>query len=120
MEDKENNIKSMIELLIANIDEFDSEFVTYKADSMKLLLQNTLQYINNKEQEYEELNSDNRYFVNKIISLESLTDKYELAFEEIEENMKGYCKNMCMAETRETCGNCQNIEILDIIERTKE
>lgn len=37
-----------------------------------------------KEQECEELNSDNRYFVNKIISLESLTDKYELAFKEIE------------------------------------
>lgn len=37
-----------------------------------------------KEQECKELNSDNRYFVNKIISLESLTDKYELAFKEIE------------------------------------
>ena len=37
-----------------------------------------------KEQECEELNSDNRYFVNKIISLESLTDKYELALKEIE------------------------------------
>lgn len=37
-----------------------------------------------KEQECEELNSDNRYFVDKIISLESLTDKYELALKEIE------------------------------------
>ena len=37
-----------------------------------------------KEQECKELNNDNRYFVNKIISLELLTDKYELAFKEIE------------------------------------
>lgn len=43
-----------------------------------------IEKLKHKEQECEELNSDNRYFVNKIISLESLTDKYELAFKEIE------------------------------------
>ena len=55
MADKQKDIKSMIELIISNIDEFGYEFVTYKADSMKQLLQNTLEYINNKEQEREEL-----------------------------------------------------------------
>lgn len=40
--------------------------------------------LKHKEQECEELNSDNRYFVDKIISLKSLTDKYELAFKGIE------------------------------------
>nr|DAP90317.1 MAG TPA: hypothetical protein [Herelleviridae sp.] len=37
-----------------------------------------------KEQEYKELNSDNCYFVNKIISLELLLDEYEQALNEIE------------------------------------
>ena len=55
MADKQKDINSMIELIISNIDEFGYEFVTYKADSMKQLLQNTLEYINNKEQEREEL-----------------------------------------------------------------
>lgn len=31
MIDKQKDIKTMIELIISNIDEFDSEFVTYKA-----------------------------------------------------------------------------------------
>lgn len=55
MTDKEENIKSRLKLLINNIDEFDSKFVTYKAESMKSLLKDTLEYINNKEQECEEL-----------------------------------------------------------------
>lgn len=38
-----------------------------------------------KEQECEKLNSDNLYFVNKIISLELLTDEYEQALNEIEQ-----------------------------------
>lgn len=49
MADKQKDIKSMIELIISNIDEFSSEFVTYKTDSMKSLLKDTLEYINNKE-----------------------------------------------------------------------
>lgn len=73
-----------------------------------------------KEQEREELNSDNHYFVNKIISLELLADKYELTFEEVEKNIKEYCKNMCMAETKETCDGCQNTKILNIINEVKE
>lgn len=43
-----------------------------------------------KEQECEELNSDNRYFVNKIISLELLTDKYEQAIGKIEDIADDY------------------------------
>ena len=55
MTDKEKNIKSRIKLLINNIDEFDYKFVTYKAESIKKLLKDTLEYINNKEQKCEEL-----------------------------------------------------------------
>lgn len=45
----------MIELIISNIDEFDSNFVTYKAESMKELLENTLEYIKQKEEECKRL-----------------------------------------------------------------
>ena len=48
------------------------------------------EYIKTKEQECEELNSDNRYFVNKIISLELLTDKYEQAIGKIEDIADDY------------------------------
>lgn len=50
MTDKKYDIKTMIELIIANIDECNSEFVTYKADSIKLLLQDMLEYMDEKEQ----------------------------------------------------------------------
>lgn len=46
--------------------------------------------------------------------------KYKQALDEIEKNLKGYCKNMCMAETKETCESCQNTEILDIINKAKK
>ena len=59
MTDKQKDIKSMIELIISNIDEFDYEFITYKADSMKQLLQNTLEYIKQKEEECERLKEKN-------------------------------------------------------------
>ncbi len=54
MTDKENNVKLKLELLIANIDEFGQKFVTYKAESKKELLENTLKYIKYKEQECKE------------------------------------------------------------------
>lgn len=53
-------------------------------DTDECFIKNLYNKLKIKEQECEELNSDNRYFVDKIISLESLTDKYELAFKEIE------------------------------------
>lgn len=55
MADKQKDIKSMIELIISNIDEFDSKFVTYKAASIKRLLEDTLEYIKAKEQALDEI-----------------------------------------------------------------
>lgn len=236
MINKKNNIKSMIELIIFNIDEFDSEFITYKAGEMKLLLQDILEYIENKEEEYEELrqyhnkcyeenteklkqwlekynqlsrgfyngkycNEENcnllkakeeeceelkdkkQYLINtychfkneikkykkavhkyKVILQDKIErlhlsrrefleeinsvpvkiaykseilknalnnfnnaiqainneDRYKQALDRIEKDIKDYCKNMCMAETKETCESCQNTEILNIINKAKE
>ena len=92
MADKQKDITSMIELIISNIDEFGYEFVTYKANSIKRLLEDTLEHIKAKEQ----------------------------ALDEIENIIKGYCKNMCMAGTKETCDDCQNINTLNIINEVKE
>lgn len=54
MADNKNNVKLKLKLLIANIDEFGQKFVTYKAESIKELLENTLKYIKDKEQGCEE------------------------------------------------------------------
>lgn len=81
MADKEKNIKSMIKLLIANIDEFDSKFVTYKAKTIKALLQSTLQFIKAKEQELEELKQKQR-------SLEVSKELYD-----------SYCETHCRANS---------------------
>lgn len=84
MTDKESKIKSRLKLLINNIDEFDSKFVTYKAESMKSLLKDTLEYINNKEQECEELRGrlnttcfDPRANNNRCISYNRMAEDYE-------------------------------------------
>ena len=73
MSNKKNNIKSMIELIISNIDEFDSKFVTYKAESMKELLENTLEYIKDKEQECKQLKK-------RLERQEALTETYEVCY----------------------------------------
>ena len=65
MADKQKDIKSMIELIISNIDEFDYKFITYKADSMKQLLQNTLEYIEQKEEEREGLKKEKQDLIDK-------------------------------------------------------
>lgn len=139
---KKNNIKSMIELIISNIDEFGSKFVTYKADSMKSLLKDTLEYINNKEQECEELKEENyqsqkncqicECFIDGIpckplrdmdYDLQNVInqlDKCEQTLNEIKKNIKDYCKNMCMTEDKETCENCQILKLLNIINEVKE
>lgn len=57
---------------------------------------------------------------NNAIQVINNEDRYKQALDEIEKNIKDYCKNMCMAETRETCEICQNTEILDIINKVKE
>lgn len=72
MTDKKNNIKLMLQVLIDNIDEFGSKFVTYKAESMEELLENTLEYIKAKERECEEL--------------ETRLNIYEQAFEQLEDS----------------------------------
>lgn len=74
MTDKEENIKSRLKLLINNIDEFDSKFVTYKAKTIKALLQSTLQFIKAKEQECEGLKSENFTFEELIKNQEEQLD----------------------------------------------
>lgn len=79
-------------------------------------------YLNKKvkEQECEEINLTNeRLVAEKYIMNEEIL-KLKQALDEIEQNIKDYCKNMCMAETRETCEICQNTEVLDIIDEVKE
>lgn len=49
MSSKGDYVKLSLELLIANIDEFDCQYITYKAESMKDLLQTTLSYIEELE-----------------------------------------------------------------------
>lgn len=84
MTNKEENIKSRLKLLIDNIDEFGHKFVTYKAESMKSLLKDTLEYINIKEQECEELKGrlnticfDPRTNNNRCISYNRMAEDYE-------------------------------------------
>lgn len=89
---KQENITKKIEDLIEGIDEFNEKYVTYNARVLRTILVETLDYIKQNEQ----------------------------ALDEIEKNIKDYCRIMCMAETRETCESCQNTEILDIIDRLKE
>lgn len=66
MTDKQKDIKSMIKLIISNIDEFDSEFITYRADSMKRLLEDALEYMKKEEQVFNEiekyLDAQQKYF----------------------------------------------------------
>lgn len=94
MTDKET-IKTMIELIISNIDEFNSKFVTYKAESMKRLLKDTLKYIKEKEQ----------------------------ALDEIKVFVKGAC-DACKEFTPSkqsdiNCRYCQSTQILNIFKKNK-
>jgi hypothetical protein len=120
----------MIELIISNIDEFNSKFVAYKADSMKLLLQNTLQYIQQKEEEcrklreWQEVNQPTG--ICETCTAKSVEDmyKYKKAVEEIEASEKRVC-DACKEFTPNrqsdiSCRYCQPTQILNIIKRTKE
>lgn len=51
--------------------------------------------------------------------LEKQLENEKQALDEIENITKGYCKNMCMTETKETCDGCQNTDILNIINKAK-
>lgn len=82
-----------------------------------------------KEQECEELKREIAFGNNGKLSdkiralvfkdLNNENSKYKQALDEIENITKGYCKNMCMTETKETCDGCQNTEILNIINKVK-
>lgn len=77
MTDEEEDIKSMLKLLIGNIDVFDSKLVTYKAESMKILLKDILEHIEQKEQEYEKLRQyHNKCCKENIEKLEQWLEKY--------------------------------------------
>lgn len=136
MTDKEDNIKSRLKLFINNIDEFDSKFVTYKAESMKSLLKDTLEYINNKEQECEELKGrlnticfDPRTNNNRCISYNRMAEDYEKDLKKINkykktlEEIESLCKNEACAPCKELeendhCDECHGKIILDIINKT--
>lgn len=77
-----------------------------------------------KEQECDELKEelarieeDLKYQCVDCMNIKS--DRYRKGLEEIEKNIKDYCKNMCMTETKETCEGCQNTGILNIINKAK-
>lgn len=88
MMNKEKNIKSRIESLINNIDEFDSKFVTYKAESIKTLLQSTLQFIKRKEQEREELKNKINYMEEYIKTVENARNDLERELKAKEQELK--------------------------------
>lgn len=96
MTDKQKDIKSMIELIISNIDEFDYEFITYKAGSMKLLLLDALEYIKAKEQEVGELKewqmANQPTGICETCTAKSVEDmfKYKQALDEIEDVADDY------------------------------
>lgn len=83
MNNRKNNIKSMIELYIANIDEFDSPFVTYKASSIQCLFKDTLNLIKGKEQECEAQRYKLDYYITKTTQLLDNIDSYKQALNEI-------------------------------------
>lgn len=63
----------------------------YTQDEVEqITLKRIIDTLQAKEQECERLNNDNRYFVNQIISLELLADKYKLALEEIEQTINNF------------------------------
>lgn len=60
------------------------EFYAVLCSTAENKIKDLQQQLKRNERECEDLNSDNRYFVNQIISLETLTDEYEQALDEIE------------------------------------
>lgn len=126
MINKETDIKPMIELIISNIDEFSSKFVTYKAESMKLLLQNTLEYIEQKEEECERLKewqeANQPTGICETCTAKSVEDKYKYkkAIEEIEEGLIPICESCRKYYYNQHCEDCDTGVIKDIINKTKE
>lgn len=104
-------VEKLIEALIEGIDNLGSIYIRYNAKSLRKVLEKILNYIKHKEQECEELNSDNRYFVDKITLLKMLTDKYEQALNKI--------RQYRVAEINDE-DEAENDTILTIINEIKE
>lgn len=117
MTNKENNTKSRLKLLINNIDEFDSKFVTYKAESMKELLENTLEYIKNKEEEIKKYSNINEQDTKDFVILHN-------SFIEIEGLVKNFCEDCSEYERcdyeKDGCYYSILPRLKDIIKKVKE
>lgn len=124
MTDKEKNIKSMIKSRIANIDELGSKFVRYKTKSIKKLLENILEYIENKEQDCKNLKEELRCCRRSIkaISIERTEicknfQKYKQALDEIENYVRD---NSDFDKSDKLTSNTGAYDILEIINVAKE
>lgn len=54
------DVKKNIKDLLEGIDEFDNKYITYRAQTLRTILTETLMYIEQKEQECEKLASANK------------------------------------------------------------
>ena len=119
MTDKKN-IKLMIQVLINNIDEFGSKFITYKADSMKDLLENTLEYIENKEKECKELKDTiKRFTCQSEYYKHKEAEKYKQTLKNIKSIIKPIEDGLSYHHWEEQVHErCQ--QILDIIDKNLE
>ena len=130
MTDKATNIKTKLKLFINNIDELGSTFVTYRALLIKDLLQLTLNFVQDKEQECEELKKkkeeNEKFYLTRYVNKESrcleLEDErnyYKQALDEIEELAKHnnflVRDPFCGTGYRDLSG-----QILNIINKAKE
>lgn len=56
----DKDVKKNIKDLLEGIDEFDNKYITYRAQTLRTILTETLMYIEQKEQECEKLASANK------------------------------------------------------------
>lgn len=105
----------------------EAKLLQFRVYLESMLAENKYREFSGKSLAYTEENFDSlakeiENFINKNQNKtqEELINKYKQALDEIEKNIKDYCRFMCMAETGETCEGCPNTEILDTINRTKE
>lgn len=123
MTNKEEKIKSMIKSRIADIDELGSNFVRYKAKSIKKLLEKILGYIENKEQECKNLKEELICCRRSIkgISIKSTEickslEKDKQALKEIENYV---LDNSDFDKSDKLTSNTDAYDILDIINKVK-
>lgn len=95
MTDRATNIKTKLKLFINNIDELGGTFVTYRALLIKDLLQLTLNLVQDKEQECEELKehlNQAKYLTEGALRLysERQNIKYKQALDEIEQTINNF------------------------------